>query len=312
MHDDPESHPLDFDWRFDSETIDELLRILPNKGPILALGCPSLVKRLAKSGRVALLVDRQPIHYLENHVELDLQVAPPPFSGFSASIIDPPWYPEHARRWISWAANCLVDGGEILASIWPNQTRPEGEIEYQYLKSWIATWAEVYELEYRPKYEIPPFEIASELYSQSGELARSPRAGRLIKIKMKRKPALTKTTPGHDTWTRFIFNNYQVAVRNRPGTSTETTLNKLPNASGWIWPYVSRRAPHREKIDVWSSRNEVAQAKNPPLLINSLRSLISSSTEVDFKSALSDFPVLLEWKIPLPPYWRTQEWLHQQ
>lgn len=307
-----EPHPLDFDWRFDATTISKLSMLLQRSGTVLALGCPSLARKLTDGGREILLVDRQPFHCSDLHVELDIQVSPPELSGFGSAVIDPPWYPEHVKRWVAWAANCVVDGAEILVSIWPSGTRPFGEREYQELKEWMQTWSEISLLEYQPTYETPPFELASETSSGDGALSTSPRVGRLIRLRLKATPSLPYFNNGGEDWTRFVFNNYQIAVRKRTGALMRASFNPVPNANGWIWPYVSRRAPLRDTIDVWSSRNEVAKVENTTLLIDALRKLSCPDAHDKFTNILSAFPSLLEWQFPRPPYWRTHEWTHRQ
>lgn len=307
-----EPHPLDYDWRFDATTISNLPMLLPRSGAVLALGCPSLARELTEGGREVLLVDRQPIQCLDFQIELDIQVSPPELSGFASAVIDPPWYPEQVKRWVAWAANCVVDGAGILVSIWPPGTRPFGEREYQDLKEWMRAWSEVSELDCQPRYETPPFELASETSSCGGVLSTSPRVGRLIRLRLKERPSLPHLIESMEDWTRFVFNNYQIAVRKRNGTLARASFNPIANANGWIWPYVSRRAPLRDTIDVWSSRNEVARVENTSLLIDALRKVSCLDAHESFDSALSAFPSLLEWEIPKPPYWRTHEWTHRQ
>jgi hypothetical protein len=179
----PEPHPLDFDWRFDAQSVDKLAQIVPTTTPIMALGCPSLAKRFRELGIEAMLVDRQPIQGAEGQIELDIQIDPPRKFDSLTAIIDPPWYPGHLFRWVSWAAACVGEGGEVYASIWPPGTRPTGEIEYLEARKWMDTWATVCELKYRPTYNIPTFELASIQSSEAGALARSPRVGRLLRAK---------------------------------------------------------------------------------------------------------------------------------
>ena len=279
---------------------------------MLTLGCPSLAKRFRDIGVDCVLVDRQPLQYVDSQVELDIQVDPPIVSGFRTAIVDPPWYPEYVPRWIAWAAGCVGEGGVIYALIWPSDTRPTGEIEYLTVRKWIQTWATMTELDYHPAYDLPFFEIASHQASKDGNLAKSPRLGRLIRIDVQKIPHLPKIAPGREIWTRFVFNDYQLAVRTDIETSTSPFIDQLPNAVGWIWPYVSRRAPKRSKINIWSSRNEVALATGINAIIFALRNVSLTQSVSDFESVLSPFPSLIDWKIPRPPYWRTSEWLHHQ
>jgi hypothetical protein len=59
-----------------------------------------------------------------------------------------------------------------------------------------------------------------------------------------------------------------------------------PEAKGWLWPYVSARAPGRDRIGIWSSGGEVAQVSDPKQLISALQEAVvarspSSTTDTD-------------------------------
>ena len=58
MHTSP--HPLDFDWRFERATIEDLCGLLGGHRRILALGAPSVAEALEHLGFDVTLIDRQP------------------------------------------------------------------------------------------------------------------------------------------------------------------------------------------------------------------------------------------------------------
>lgn len=308
----PEPHPLDFDWRFDSNTVAELSNFVLHDAPILAVGCPSIAQHFQKAGREAFLVDRQPFQCAETQILLDLRVGGPPVPGFRTAIVDPPWYPEEVSIWIAWAANCVGAGGTVFASIWPENTRPSGEAEYVEARRWMETWSTVVQLEYSPTYERPLFESIAQETPEPNRLAKSPRVGRLLEIKVQTVPLLPMAHSRNENWLRFVFNDYQLALRMRDNTFTSPSILPISSADGWIWPFVSRRAPQRSQIDVWSSQSEVGEVRGIKLLVEALRAVTHAQEASDFEAALSPFPSLLQWNIPRPPYWRTHEWSHQQ
>ena len=117
----PEPHPLDFDWRFSSETVIEISKLVSKDESVLAIGSPSIARYFQQVGREVALVDRQPFQCAETQIVLDINTVPPPVLGFSTAIVDPPWYPEQFSTWVAWAANCVGAGGTVFALIWPHR-----------------------------------------------------------------------------------------------------------------------------------------------------------------------------------------------
>ena len=60
-------HPLDFDWRFDEPTIAKLCAAVRGRY-VLALGAPSIARRIEASGGRVLLVDRQPAQGVDHQL----------------------------------------------------------------------------------------------------------------------------------------------------------------------------------------------------------------------------------------------------
>lgn len=308
----PDPHPLDFDWRYESSTVEYLSRQIPTGGPILAVGAPSLARYLDSVGRDVTLVDRQPFQGVKRHIVVDLNVSTLRPRGFLTAVVDPPWYKNDFLTWISWTANVVGEGGLILATVWPPNVRPSAADEFNDISQWMLTWATVAESRYWPQYVAPPFERAAIAASSSTELSSSPRVGRLLFIKVDTIPSITALSPRLERWSRFVFNEYQIAVRARSDGSSEGQLAPLHSALRWQWPFVSRRAPDRSKIDLWSSNNEAAIVSGTEGIERALRTLLKAENESAFRHSLSSVPALMEWRIPHPPYWRASEWSHQQ
>jgi hypothetical protein len=311
MKDLPEPHPLDYDWRFTTATIEELGGLVPANQHVLAIGAPSLARMLAKAGQAVVLIDRQPIQGVQIHLPIEVGT-----SGLSAdlpslAVVDPPWYLPDLYHGVSWTANLVGLHGTMIVSLWPNTARPTAADEAKSFFQWSSTWSRMEQLSIIPRYEVPLFEeIAGRTLSKMG-MASSPRFGRLFKLQVDRLPQIA-LAPRSANWSRFLLNNYQLAVLLENGSPSKPMLIRHPKATGWRWPFVSKRAPHRDKITLWSSRNEVAIVGCPSHLEKTLRGAFSANSAAEFASRLSTYPGLLEWEMPRPPYWRYLEWHHRQ
>lgn len=308
----PESHPLDFDWRFTPDTIEEFVELLDKEEGILAVGTPSIARRFFQLGREVLLVDRQPFQCLSNHLQIEIDWNSPEIPDFRIAVVDPPWYPEHVMTWIAWSARCVGLDGQIYASIWPPNTRPDGEDEFQGVLRWLETWSTVSLHSQPPRYELPLFETASAKTVLENDLSISPRVGRLMKINVRSLPEVPPLGSKRENWLRFVFDDYQLALRLHQNHSTGPTIFPIPGIEDCKWPYISRRAPGRDLIDIWSSRNEVAVVRNSEKVADALRQVALAKSQEAFDSALSAVPLLANWKIPRPPYRRVSEWAHPQ
>lgn len=308
----PEPHPLDYDWRYTSETVSSLYNLLPKQGRILAVGAPSIARTLEGSGRDVLLVDRQPLQGVVQHLVGEPGSLDCLAEGCVAAIVDPPWYVADWRRWTAWTACSVGVGGNILVSLWPTQTRPNAAQEMREIHKWASEWSEVSVLPLDVSYERPPFELAAVACSDAGDLATSPGFGQLLNLRVQQLPRIEQVHERRECWVRFVVNDYQLAVRVEGDATARQKLAKHPAAKDWYWPYVSKRASGREKIGIWSSQNEVGVVENGKVLANALRAAFNAPGSERFELALAEYAGLLEWRVPRPPYWRIFEWQHLQ
>jgi hypothetical protein len=302
-------HPLDFDWRFDAPTIAMLCELLRARN-VLALGAPSVARRIEASGGRVLLVDRQPIQKVRNHLVADVLTLDALEGGFDVAIADAPWYPRDLVDWASAGARVVRPGGQVLVSVWPPETRPSAVNDLSRVLAELAAWANVTELPIELTYETPPFELVAMSTPTSGVLARSPRHGRLVLLEVRREPPPVMCRSRTVLWHRFFLDGYQLAVRLGLPEAAHSLIAPHPEAKEWLWPYVSARAPGRDRIGIWSSAGEVAQVGDPKLLISVLHEAMASRDAEAFETSLVAVPDLIGWKIPRPPYRRTLEWQH--
>ena len=309
----PEPHPLDYDWRYTFETTTYIGNLLKMEPHVLAIGAPSVARVLQTLGTRVTLVDRQPLQGVFNHWTIDPSQGGINSRSFSAAVVDPPWYPADFEAWVTWAAQHVVFGGRIIVSIWPNRARPTAAQEAEKLFYWMNTWAKVLHLPITAHYEQPLFEQRAQDASRDKLLATSPRCGNLLELTVDECP---KVAPyqfiKEDLWRRFVFNDYQLALHDDGREYVDCDIVPHPKANGWLWPYVSRRAPGRGRIGIWSSRNEVAMVKGPGHIAEALRRASRAPDKHKFEAEFVACPALLEWEIPRPPFWRFTEWNHRQ
>jgi len=308
-----EPHPLDFDWRYDQPTVAHLSSLLRGRGPILALGAPSVARALEMEGEPVQLIDRQPYQLVTNHwvAEIDVQLRLP-IARSNVAIADPPWYPGDFLDWAIVASRSVGVGHTAYISIWPDSTRPSAGTERRSLFDAVRSWAHVVEHEAVLHYEMPRFERGAIALGGRSQLSTSPRVGSLLELRVLRTPPPIRHRIQREAWIRFVFDSYQLAIRLGNPASGDSEISPHPYAKGWKWPYVSARAPEVGQIGLWSSRGEVATVRNPLPLVKTLQTVVSSCTSATFEAALAMYPMLLDWGIPRPPYVRTLEWRHQQ
>jgi len=308
----PSPHPLDFDWRFTPETANEICEMLSSAEPTLTVGAPSIARQLERVGQEVLLVDRQPIQGVENQIKAEIGKELPLVGSFAQAVVDPPWYPNELKNWVTWTANSISKGGTIFVSIWPDDVRPQGPTEALNFTRWAERWADVEVLPTVLRYEEPPFERHALEFSKGFAFLKSPRRGRILKLTLRGVPdQIFHESSLNEKWVRFVLNDYQLAINLVREGDAIAPLSLHPHSVGWHWPYVSRRAPFRDLIGLWSSDNEVAIVHRPAELLDVLRVAFSQTHIKDFGDALGKFNALREWAIPRPPYERIIEWRHR-
>lgn len=302
-------HPLDFDWRFDTRTIHLLTEFVGTR-KVLALGVPSLARSIEASGGDVLLIDRQPGQAVRNLIVSDVRSLELKNVDAELAIADPPWYPQDLIDWAAAGARSIGPDGVVLISVWPPETRPSANVDLAQALEEISQWAKISDLGFNLYYETPRFEEIAMESSSSKILSTSPKHGRLIQIKAHSEPPQAIHTIYTPAWQRFCVDGYQLAIRLAPRSTLSSGIARHPNAIGWLWPFVSARAPGREQIGIWSSEGEVGLVAEPYSLISILKAAFATASSSAFESSLTAVPELLSWKIPRPPYREVLEWQH--
>ena len=308
----PEPHPLDYDWRFDPQTVDRLCALLVGQGRVISIGAPTIARKLEAIGQDVVLIDRQPFPCVRGQIATEPGPEGVTIDGANRAIVDPPWYPEDVLRWAACAGRVVGVGNRLLVSIWPVGTRPGESDEFQSVLESLSGWATVSEMSIQLHYEKPTFECKATKAAHGAPLSSSPRKGRLLDLRVRVLPEIPGWKRRRQRWLRFVLDEYQLALKLEAASSIHDLFLPHPNARGWIWPFVSNRAPGRSEIDLWSSHNEVAIVGDPHRLTESLRRAFAVHDQTAFGVELVDFPELLKWDIPRPPYRRHNEWRHLQ
>lgn len=305
----PDPHPLDFDWRYDAGTRDLLTRLLTPYSPVLCMGTPSVARQLEAEDCDVTLLDRQPFQGVTKHVACDPRDFRPDRT-YRAAIADPPWYPSDVVAWIAVAARAVRPGAPVFLSLWPEETRPGAQMEATRIFQRIAKWGNVERRVATLHYEAPAFETSASRVG-GGPLSHSPLCGELVRIDVRATPSDVDIDTRKEQWLRFVFNDYQLALRMSTASGPALIL-PIDGAVEWRWPFVSARAPGRETIDLWSSEGEVASVYGSTEVAAILRELGAAPDDDAFDQIISQLPELRQWNIPRPPYRRFAEWQHQQ
>jgi hypothetical protein len=265
---------------------------------------------LEANGSEVTLVDRQPQQGVLRHAACAVE----DFMGdrtFKTAIVDPPWYPTQLQTWAQIAGHAVGVGGTVLLSVWPESTRPAAVTELEATLNGMASWALIERNVDELSYIEPLFESIARNVAGDRSLSRSPLKGELVQLRVKQRPPAKAPSKLKWLWHRFIVNDYQLAVRigERAGFNG---MRKVSEADGWLWPFVSARAPGIDYISIWSSEGEVGMIGDPNSVVAMIRAAFSSTDSKSFERALTEVPELLNWHLPRPPYWRLIEWQHRQ
>jgi hypothetical protein len=271
----PEPHPLDYDWRFAESSLTFLESLLSRFGSdkIAVLGAPTLYLRLNKIGRSVSLYDNnaQLIEGLRlagfrGLTHRDLFLRCPSEVAFDTVVADPPWYPEHYAAFIDGAKDLLTPGGNLFLSVLPRLTRPSALDDRMKIISHAYDRGldilEVYSSVLA--YDSPPFELAS-LRAEGLGLDRW-RTGDLFVFRRSSRDAAPRDDRERvddEQWHSFTIGETIVKVRRRAAESKEFYFQPASPSGDVHLHSVSRRAPFRADIDLWTSRNLALKLSKP-------------------------------------------------
>ena len=295
----PPPHPLDYDWRFSQEAIEQLLhhciRVAPFNGTIALLGTPSLVHPLASSSYPYHTVLLDSNHTASSSFKglgtrvqtLTHNLLENSLPDFSANVVvlDPPWYPEYIHPFL-WSASQLCNiNGYIFASLPPVGTRPGIQDEWDKTLD-LASFLGLRLLDLEElslSYMTPPFEKNVFRFEGLPVISNNWRRGNLV-IFVKEKHILSPrpTVPSYEKpWIETQL--FGVRMRIRPWEINRfedpSLISIVPND---VLTSVSRRDPRRKFADVWTSGNRIFKCKGRSILSQILESIAGGHDPLTF------------------------------
>lgn len=276
----PVPHPLDYAWPFSVSARTNLLtRLGATTAPgdvIVYVGTPTLHATAcdALPNRRHLLVDRD-LRHIERAakrpnasvVAADLLSTPPSLEPVAAvAVVDPPWYPDEALRFVAAAVGALRPGGLLLLSFASRLTRPgAGEDQDQVVAGAEQQGLDLVTREHAAlQYATPPFEYAALRAAGITCVPPEWRVADLIEMRRTRKPSAELPPIAAAQWLPADVGDLPLRVRPDAPPTGNSLLAAL--VAGEILPSVSRREPLRAKAALWSARNRVFTSNEPPLL----------------------------------------------
>jgi hypothetical protein len=291
----PRPHPLDFDWRFSHDTVQNLLKVcLSNSLPgdrLVLLGVPTLF--FSAQGRVLtrdfILVDKNPA-YKEGKSSINGQIicrnllggAPLKLEG-KVVVADPPWYKEYTQAFLWHASNSCRLGGHVFITRPGNGTRPGMQEEW---RSLIHTGnrlglrflgIEPFDI----RYESPYFEenaLRKQGIHNVPQDWRRASLARFVKVRPHSvdPPEVDKLEEWSDNTQFGIRLRFKESIRFR-----DPTLKSI--VDGDVLPSVSRSVPQRHLADVWTHGNRIFMCEGTyilQLVLNSVAKGTSPQREV--------------------------------
>ncbi|KMS75685.1 hypothetical protein ACM01_07790 [Streptomyces viridochromogenes] len=288
----PIPHPLDYDWRFEEDTAQELLqRCLraTQPGDVVAfLGTPSLFQRAIRSsqdGRTCYLLERSEEtvsalrameHVQAGHVvQCDLARDDLPVLKAKVVVADPPWYTSDTRLFLWAAARLSRPGAEILLAQPSIGTRPGVLAERESIQRWARDCG------LKPHgittgnlgYTSPPFERSALVAGGLEGVPDGWRRGDLMEFRRTRqdtpspsRPDITRQESG--TWAEVTHHGTRIRFKYdaEDSRTTPTDPRLLSLVEGDVLRTVSLRDPVRAKASVWTSGNRIFSCRSPHLL----------------------------------------------
>lgn len=285
-------HPLDFEWRNATETINYLSKLIANTtnpdDKILLLGMPTLFVNFCVShfpNRVTLIDNNKPVI-----IELKKKITDKRFNVLERDIftinkktvgqhsmifMDPPWYSPHFYQFVWFASSCLEVGGVLGISLPPLNTRPNIDRERLDWFDYCLSNGLVLENLYAQKlhYAMPFFEFNAYKAAGLNNILPIWRKGdlalfRKIKSTKESRPKLKERKA---TWFEVEIDEVRIRIKNdSKGNDKPLKIKSL--VSGDILPSVSTRDKRRANANVWTSGNRIFKVSNIERFITLLNS----------------------------------------
>lgn len=280
----PIPHLLDYDWRFEASSarflLDRALALSEGGDLVYLVGTPTLAAIAASETppRSVVLVDwnHATVNGLRGKGEIDVHhgnVAgqAPGLAPSRVVVLDPPWYLDYFRAFLTAAARWCEPGGHVLLTVPPVGTRAEMDAEHRSLLEFcrLVGFDVVSRQPLALHYTTPPFEINAIRAGGVWEVPSSWRRGDLWVLRRHAtKQLATNSSPLETGWSEASLDGIRLKIHIGQDRLFGDIDPRLVSVVGKdICPSVSRKHPLRASGVVWTSGNRVFDCASPAALI---------------------------------------------
>jgi hypothetical protein len=290
-------HPLDFEWRNSTESLNLLLKRIMSvttiHDKILLLGMPTLYATAFQKdipNTVTLIERNKPIvqsltkltkeNSKYNVLEEDIfKVEPSKIGKHFCVVMDPPWYTPHFFQFMWLASESISIGGLVAISLPPINTRPnipDERIEWFTFCKKIGLCLESLEPQ-TLQYAMPFFEFNALRAGGIENVMPFWRKGDLAIFRKVKETKLLrpKSEIIENKWYEREFRSVRIRVHITEANQDESIKNiEIKGLIKMnILPTVSSRDPIRKKANIWTSGNRIFTTNKPKLFFKILEDI---------------------------------------
>lgn len=288
----PELHILDSEWYFSAASVSDMIAVLASPGAdFLCLGVPTLAVELCDTPTNVVLVDRSAfvnarfprVDWRGRLIRQDIHAGVEIPSTWDRVILDPPWYPEEFEGWLTEAMRLVRPGGLVAFPLFGNLLRPTASRERARLLEIADRFGKIEVIQRFIRYDTPLFERRVMALSGLPQVGNWRQADLVVlhrstKRTEVRRRRLARSSP---EWTTFEIAGQVVKLRSEAKVvEGQSGLRPIPGV-GCDLMTVSRRDWERLDIDLWTSRNRVAQISGFTRAARALSTMQSGRIETE-------------------------------
>lgn len=308
-------HPLDFEWRNTSFSLNHLLNKIINlvtpSDRLLFLGMPTLFATAILKDvphTISLIERNSPIVQGLKRINTDAQrfkiiesdiftINPNLVSKQYCVMMDPPWYTPHFFQFMWLAAKSVSIGGLVAISLPPINTRPNIMEErlkwFSYCKD-LGLCIETIEPQ-QLQYAMPFFEFNAFRAAGIENILPFWRKGDLAIFRKVTDVSIERPVyvPMQSNWIEKEYNSSRIRIK--INEQNETTINSSDEIvfdsliKGDILPTVSSRDSRRENANIWTSGNRIFQTNRPDLVLAALEKIVKGHSLTDEQQKTQSF-----------------------
>ncbi|MBL1214677.1 MAG: hypothetical protein HND52_15080 [Ignavibacteriae bacterium] len=324
-------HPLDFEWRNSTTSLDYLLKIIQDRNDIedriLLLGYPTLfaaacIKNIPNhvtlieknkpiiDGLSKLIPNKKRYQILETNI---FEATPRNMSKYSCVIMDPPWYSPHFYQFLWYASQCLVVGGRIGISLPPINTRPNISKEridwfsFCHKNGLCLENLRDQKLHYAmPFFEFNAFRAAGVKdvlpFWRKADLAFF----RKMHDKITPRPIIKDIYSG---WIEKEIESVRFRIKKENKKSIKETIKISHLVKGDILPGVSIRDSRRRDANIWTSGNRIYKVNDTNKFVQLLDKIKNTQPGTHESKIVTEF-VTTVCKLEIKEYNNYLDWLY--